>query len=210
VTTPKRRVEPLTQGCAEELVEFWRAEGFDAAAPGEGLAAALDADEEAAWIRQVMDSWGDCGRLLYGDDRLIAYVKYAPPGFFGARAGGVASRILPDSVLMSGLCVARDFTGHGFAKLLVSAVEKDLVARSETALETFACHRPAGEPTATRPTDFYERNGFRLRLSDPVLPVMRLELKAILSWTENLDAVLEALLVARRRVSRPETAPAGL
>jgi ribosomal protein S18 acetylase RimI-like enzyme len=204
-----RHVEPLTPAKAEDLVAFWRTHGLDAARPGEGLAAAVDADDEAAWIRQVMDEWGDCGRLVWGDEGLIAYVKYAPPGFFGAKAGGIAARISSDAVLLSGLCVDSDLAGQGFAKLLISAVEKDLVARSETALEAFALHVPAEIPTATRPVEFYERNGFRLRQPDPALPVMRLELKTILSWTENLDAVVEALLAARA-VRRRSTAPAGL
>lgn len=202
-----RRIEPLAPGLADELVSFWRDNGFDEDAPGEGLAAALDPEEEAAWIRGALDAGGECGRVIHGDEGLIGYAKYGPADIFGARAGGIASRVSADSYLLAGLCVAPWLAGRGFGKLLLGAVETDLHKRGVTALEAFASKGEAGRPTALRPVGFYERHGFRVRAPDTLLPIVRLDLKGLAVWTENLDAVLERLLAAGV-AALPRRAPA--
>lgn len=201
-------IEPMTPARADDLVDFWRRHGFDEAKPGEGLAAATDAEEEAAWIRTALDSGHECGRLIVDDGAVIAYAKYGSPALFGARAGGIASRASADAVLLAGLCVAADVRDRGLSKLLLSAVERDLHKRGLQALEAFASAASPEGPTAARSVEFYERNGFRVKGRDPVLPLLRLELKSVVSWTENLDALLDALLAAGA-AAMPRRAPAA-
>jgi GNAT superfamily N-acetyltransferase len=203
------RIAALTPDRAPELVDLWTSGGFDESLPGEGLAAARDAEAEADWIRLALDTFGDCGRLLYADDGLIAYARYAPPELFAGRAGGVAARVRPDAILMPGLVVAPRIDGAGIAKLLLQAVEKDLHMRGFAAIEAFACAAdPAGPPRACWPVEFYEGHGFKARAYGPPPAIVRLELKTIVSWTDNLEAVLDALLAAGAALS-PKRAPAA-
>lgn len=205
----RERIAALTADRAPELVDLWTSRGFDETLPGEGLAAARDAEAEADWIRLALDSFGDCGRLLYADDGLIAYAKYAPPDLFAGRAGGATARVRPDAILLAGLVVAPHMDGAGLAKLLLQAVEKDLYKRGFAAIEAFACAvDPAGPPRACWPVEFYEGHGFKVRAYGPPLAIVRLELKTIVSWTENLEGVLDALLAAGAVLS-PRRAPAA-
>lgn len=205
------RIAPLMPSDADALVGFWRAEGFEATHPVEALAVVGDADEESAWIRQALDEFGDCGRLLSGDGGLVAFATYAPPALFGARGEGIAARISPDAVLLAGLCVAPRLAGRGFARVLLEAVEHDLHRRGLKAVEAFGCpDELAGRPTACRPVDFYERRGFKVRRAAPGPAIVRLELRSIVSWTENLEAVLEGLLAAgAAAIPRRAAAPTG-
>lgn len=205
----RERIAALTPDRAAELVELWASGGFDESLPVEGLAAAHDAEEEADWIRLALDTFGDCGRLLYGDEGLIAYARYGPPELFAGKAGGLAARVRPDAILMPGLVVASHMDGAGLAKLLLQAVEKDLFKRGFAAIEAFACAAdPEGPPRACWPVEFYEGHGFKARAYGPPPAIVRLELRTIVSWTDNLEAVLDALLAAGAVLS-PKRAPAA-
>lgn len=205
----QERIAALTPDRAPELVDLWTSGGFDETLPGEGLAAARDAEAEADWIRLALDRFGDCGRLLYADEGLIAYAKYAPPELFAGRAAGETARVRPDAILMPGLVVTPNMDGAGLAKLLLQAVEKDLYKRGFAAIEAFACAAdPNGPPRACWPIEFYEGHGFKARAYGPPPSIVRLELKTIVSWTDNLEAVLDALLSAGAALT-PKRAPAA-
>lgn len=209
-------IGPLPASEAESLVRFWREEGFDGSHPVEALAACTDPEEEGAWIRHALDAFGDCGRVIRSDEGLVAFAKYAPPELFGARGAGLAARIAPNAVLLAGLCVAGSLEGAGLARLLLEAVERDLHKRGLKTLEAFGCpatgHEEGAEtgPTACRPVDFYERHGFKVRSRGPGPVIVRMELRSIVSWTENLEGVLDGLLAAGVvALSRRATAPTG-
>jgi hypothetical protein len=50
--------------------------------------------------------------------------------------------------------------------------------------------------------EFLLRQGFSVAHPHPVYPLMRLELKALASWTDNVEAVLDALQLPRRMRER--------
>ena len=55
--------------------------------------------------------------------------------------------------------------------------------------------------------EFLLRNGFVVATPHPEVPLLRLDLKSLVSWSDNLEAVLESLRIPLRVPSR---APATL
>jgi uncharacterized protein Usg len=92
--------------------------------------------------------------------------------------------------------------------VLLRAALKDLQSRGERRVEAYA-FTTAGvsiedAPMLTMP--FLLRNGFTVTQPHPQFPLMRLDLKALVAWQDNLETVLESL---RFPLRVPKQAPAS-
>jgi ribosomal protein S18 acetylase RimI-like enzyme len=205
-----RRLRPLREkdlgrlpsgcgGCA-----FWESGGERERRCG----GVCDSEFQRAWLRRVTDEWGECGRVAYEDDELLGFVKYAPSRYFPQAATFPAAPQDSAVPLIACLHVSADARHHGLGTVLLRACLRDLVGRGERRVESFAFTEPEAEvdnmPMLGMP--FLLRNGFTVSKPDSAYPLMRLDLKALAVWQDNLEAVLESL---RFPLRVPRRAPAS-
>lgn len=204
-----RRIRPLTPQRVAELPDacgccgFW--ESPDHAKPRCG--SICDPGRLEAWIETVLEQWGDCGRVVYLDGEAIGFAKYAPPRFFPQAASMAAGPPSEDAVLLACLHVDSEVRHAGLGKVLLQAVLRDLTSRGERTVEAYASTETLDRRSSPMITvEFLLRQGFTVVRPHPRYPLMRLELKSLAAWTENLEAVLESLqlpLLRRERVPAP-------
>jgi len=196
-----RRIRPLTVKRVADLPEpccacaLWEAAGPGAPACGP----ACDRAALETWVTEVRDAWGDCGLVLYDGTAPLGFVKYAPGRFF-PRATGMPSGIPDaDAVLLACLHVDPDARDVGLGKVLLQAALRDLVSRKEKVVEAYASTEGADcDHSPLMSLQFLLGQGFKVARPHPLYPLMRLELKSLVSWTENLEAVLDAIQLPRR------------
>jgi len=164
-----------------------------------------------AWVDDVRDEWGECGKIAYENGEPLGFVKYAPPRFFPqvrAMPTGVPD---DDAILIACVHVTPDARNAGLGKVLLQAALRDLVSRGERVVEAYAASEAVDrERSPLMSVEFLLRQGFTVSRPHPTYPLMRLELKSLATWTENLEAVLEALQLPRRvgeRVPAPLVSP---
>jgi len=192
-----RRLRPLTlddlarlpagcNGCA-----LWESAGERERRCG----AVCDPELQNAWLRRVTDEWGDCGRVAYEDDELLGFVKYAPSGYFPQSQTFSSAPSDPTVPLISCLHISPDARHHGLGTVLLRACLRDLVGRGERRVEAFGYGMPDGlaRDMPMLGVPFLVRNGFTVSRPDPVFPLMKLDLRSLIMWQDNLDAVLESL-----------------
>lgn len=204
-----RRIRSLTPARVADLPDdcgccgFWESdEAFD---PGCG--ATCDPEVSRAWVSRVLREWGDCGRIAYADREAIGFAKYAPPRYFPQVVRMPAGLPSEGAVLLACMHVDADVRHAGVGKVLVQAVLRDLAARGAKVVEAYAAV-DAGDRKATpmMTVEFLLREGFTVARPHPLYPLMRLELKTLAAWTENVEAVLESLqlpVLRRERVPEP-------
>jgi GNAT superfamily N-acetyltransferase len=187
------RVDDLPDMCA--CCSLW--EGSDAGEPACGES--CDREALLAWIRNVRDEWGECGRIAYEGDEVLGFVKYAPPSYFPhvrSMPSGVPDS---DAVLIACLHVSATARHAGLGKVLLQAALRDLTGRREKAVEAYAAAGTVDrEHTPLMNVEFLLRQGFSVARPHPRYPLLRLELKQLAAWTDNLEAVLEALTLPVR------------
>jgi ribosomal protein S18 acetylase RimI-like enzyme len=195
-----RRIRPLTVERIGDLPDpcsacaLWEIGG--PGAPGCGPSD--DADTFAEWISVVRSEWGDCGLVAYEGGDPLGFVKYAPPRFFPRAAAMPSGAPDEDSVLIACLHVMSDVRDVGLGKVMLQAALRDLVTRKEKYVEAYADADHADrERTPLMSVEFLLRQGFRVARPHPSYPLMRLELKSLVTWTDNLEAVLDAIKLPR-------------
>jgi GNAT superfamily N-acetyltransferase len=208
-----RRFRPLTVDRIDELPDvcagcaFWETD--DSLAPECGSTA--DKERLREWIGEVTTQWGDCGRIAYVDGEAIGFVKYAPAAFFPQVRHMAAGPPSDDAVLLACLHVASDVRHAGLGKVLLQAALRDLASRGERAIETYAAVDPMDRRrTPMMTVEFLLRQGFAVTRPHPRYPLMRLEMRSLAAWTENVEAVLESLQLPLRVPERlPSPVPGG-
>ena len=172
---------------------------------------AHEREELRAWVEDVRAEWGECGRIVYENGETLGFVKYAPPRFFPQVISMPSGPPDSDSVLIACLRVVDDARDAALGKVLLQATLRDLVMRREKAVEAYAVTRPLErDRTPLMSVEFLLRQGFAVARPHPVHPLMRLELKSLAAWTDNVEAVLDALqlpLRVRDRVPAPLVSP---
>jgi len=204
-----RKLRTLTPSDLEKLPSscsgcaFWESAGERERRCG----AVCDAELQRAWYRRVTDEWGECGRVAFEDDEVLGFVKYAPSGYFPQAATFSAAPEDLTVPLIACLHIAPDARHHGLGSVMLRAALRDLVARGERRVEAFAtAQRPAVlDDSPMLGMDFLLRNGFTVSRPDPHYPLLRLDLRSLVMWSENLESVLESLRFPRRS---PNRAPA--
>lgn len=204
-----RKLRPLTMadldnvpsGCAGCV--FWESAGERERKCG----AVCDADLQRAWYRRVADEWGECGRVAFEDDEVLGFIKYAPSQFFPQAATFAAAPEDPSVPLIACLHIAPDARHHGLGSVMLRAALRDLVMRGERRVEVFASAKPPAviDESPMLSMDFLLRNGFTVSRPDPNYPLLKLDLKSLVMWSENLESVFESL---RFPLRSPRRAPA--
>lgn len=149
--------------------------------------------EKEAWISATLLEWGSCGKLAYIDGVPAGYVMYAPPAYVPRSVAFPTSPVSPDAVLLMTAQVLPEFTGGGLARVLVQTAAKDLVRRGVKAMEAFADLKWQS-PECVLPIDPLLAVGFKTVRPHPRYPRLRLDLKATVSWREDMEVALERLL----------------
>jgi GNAT superfamily N-acetyltransferase len=149
--------------------------------------------EKEAWISATLLEWGSCGKIVYVDSVAAGYVMYAPPAYVPRSVAFPSSPVSPDAVLLMTAHVLPEFQGAGLARMLIQAAAKDLVRRGVKAMEAFADLQWSG-PECVVPADPLLAVGFKTVRPHPRWPRLRLDLKATVSWREDMEVALEKLL----------------
>jgi len=167
--------------------------------------------EKEAWVSRVLLDWGSCGRVVYVDDRPAGFVIYAPPAYLEGTASLPTAPASDDAVQLAPAQVFEEYAGAGLGRLLMQEMVKDLVQRGGIrAVEAFGStgarsRRATADHDCLLPVEFLQRVGFKTHRAHPRSPRMRLELKSVLTWRDEVEAALERLVGAVRpsRAARP-------
>ena len=168
--------------------------------------------EKEAWVSRVLLEWGSCGRVAYVDGDPAGFVLYAPPSFVPGADSFPTAPVSEDAVLMVTAMVYPEYAGAGLGRVLVQAVAKDLLKRGGIrAIEAFGDISSTRESSTREaaggcvvPADFLLRVGFKTQRPHLRYPRMRLDLKSVLTWREEVENALEKLMGAvRPRPVRP-------
>ena len=208
MTRKLRPLEPddvvrLSAGCGNCV--FWES-------PSSGerrCGVACDEELQRAWFRHVKDEWGECGRVAYEDDEPLGFIKYAPSAYFPQAMTFPSAPEDPSVPLIACLHVSADARHHGLGTVLLRAALRDLMNRGERRVEAFGFANPGAvlEDMPMPGMQFLLRNGFTVSRPDTAYPLLRLDLKTLVMWQENLEAVLDSLRLPLRV---PKRAPASL
>lgn len=195
-----RRVAHLTLDNLGDLPATCRSCGFwelDPVHRARAACAEESAREKEAWVSRVLLEWGSCGRVAYVDGDPAGYVLYAPPSFVPGAETFPTAPVSEDAVLLMTAMIHPEYAGAGLGRMLLQAVAKDLLKRGGIrAIEAFGDSRPThpGYGGCVLPADFLLRVGFKTHRGHAKYPRMRLELKSVLTWREEVEHALERLL----------------
>ena len=204
-----RRLAHLTLDNLADLPETCRSCGFwelDPVRRDRAVRAAETVHEKESWASRVLLEWGSCGRVAYVDNDPAGYVLYAPPSFVPGADTFPTAPVSEDAVLLMTAIVRPEYADVGLGRMLVQAVAKDLLERGGIrAIEAFGDVRPPreGYGGCVLPADFLLRVGFKTHRGHGRYPRMRLELKSVLTWREEVEHALERLMGVVRRPARP-------
>ena len=176
--------------------------------------------EKESWLSGVLLEWGSCGRIAHVEGVPAGYAFFAPPAAVPRAAAFPTAPASADAVLLSGLHVLPDFGGNGIGRMLVQDVVRDLGRRGVKALEAFgdAASRPLGEAhgvtddgtaTCVLPVAFLRAVGFKTVAPHPRWPRLRLEMRAGLTWKEDVEAAIAQLLTSVSITTAAAPEPAG-
>lgn len=166
-----------------------------------------------AWVSRVLLEWGSCGRIAYLDGVPAGFALYAPAVLVPGVASFPTAPVSDDAVLLATVRVREEYAGAGLGRELVRAVVKDVVNRGGIrAIEAFgerpasvSLGVPAARSTCVVPADFLLRVGFKTHRAHPRHPRMRMDMRSVLTWREEVEHALEKILDVVR--PRPVTAP---
>jgi GNAT superfamily N-acetyltransferase len=170
-----------------------------ARARADGTAAAA----KAGWLSATLLEWGCCGQVLFVGDAVAGFALYAPASYLPGAAAYATSPVSADAVLLGTVRVLPEHAGSGLGRVLVQAVAKDLMRRRVHAVEAFGSTGQVGSAGCLLPADFLRSVGFATVRPHPRTPRLRLDLRSIASWREDVEGALERLLGV---LGRPEGA----
>lgn len=127
------------------------------------------------WLESVNKKFGNCGKIVYANERSVGYAQYAPPEFFPGLADYESGPPSNEAVLISCLFIPeKEFRRVGLGSRLLQSIIDDLRERKIKTVETFA--RKNKPDNSSGPVEFYLKNGFRIYKDDPEFPLMRMDL----------------------------------
>jgi hypothetical protein len=153
--------------------------------------------EKEAWVSDTLLEWGCCGQLVYVDGVPAGHVLYAPPAYVPRSSAFATSPISADAVLLMNAHLEPAFIGSGLGRMLVQGMARDVSRRGIRALEAFGrAAAGASDPglACLPPADFLLAVGFKTVRPHARTPRMRLDIRSIVSWKEDVEYALERLL----------------
>lgn len=117
------------------------------------------------WFLETLEEFGNCGKILYVDDRPLGFACYAFAQRF-PKAQEYRSKKLGKAgegvVFLSCLYIDEDsFRGKGLGGCILNEVVAELKGHGFKAIETFARRDSSNNPSG--PVRFYVRRGFRIK-----------------------------------------------
>lgn len=174
---------------------------------------AVAAEERAAvkeaWISEVLREWGSCGRVAIVDGTPVGFLVYAPAAYLPGAAAFPTAPVSPDAVLLTTAQVREEYGAAGIGRLLVQGMARDLIGRGDgiRAVEAFATiGRSLGKDGCVVPAEFLARVGFKTHRAHPRTPRMRMELRSIVTWRDEVEAAIEKLVGVVQPQKRPTPA----
>jgi len=175
------------------------------------LGAGERAREKEAWVSEVLREWGSCGRVATVDGSPVGFLVYAPAAFVPGAAAFPTAPVSADAVLLTTAWIHPQHVGGGLGRLLVQGMARDLVRREGVrAVEAFArtrvgalTHAPGAACVVE--ADFLARVGFKTHRPHPSTPRMRMELRSLVTWRDEVEAAWERLVGAVRRPAHQPT-----
>lgn len=216
-----RSLSPLTLDSLDQLpvscrrCVFWE---LDPVAAGQAERAGHPELEKEAWLSAALLDWGSVGRVAYVDDVAAGYLMFAPAHLAPRSVAFPTAPVSADAVLLLGGQVLPELAGGGLGRMLVQGVAKDLTRRGVRAVEAYGVHtrataeqdRPITPAGCVLPADFLLAVGFKTIRPHHRHPRLRLDLRTVLSWREDVEQAIDRLLgsvrqpVLTRSVSSPE------
>ncbi|MDY0340925.1 MAG: GNAT family N-acetyltransferase [Coriobacteriia bacterium] len=162
-----------------------------------------DASEANERVRVIADGWGECGRVVVEDGEVLGFIKYAPPLYMPQARHLPSGPPDSDAPLITCMHVEAEARRKGVGGLLLRAAMRDLAQRGERSVQAYATtFRGDMSSMPVVGVEFLLRNGFTVAHPHPQVPLLRVDLKSLVPWTENLEAVLESLRLPVRAPSR--------
>jgi len=155
-------------------------------------AGATDIEKEA-WVSSALLEWGSCGKIAYVDDVPAGFVMFAPPAYVPRSVAFPTSPVSPDAVLLMTALIVEDFRGQGLGRILTQAVAKEILRRGFRAIEAFGDMQNSGARCVV-PADYLLAVGFKTVRPHHRWPRLRLEVKNVVSWREDVEVAIERLL----------------
>jgi hypothetical protein len=149
--------------------------------------------EKESWVSSVLLEWGSCGKIAYVDGVPAGYMLYAPPQYVPRSVAYPTSPVSADAVLFMTAHLLSEFSGAGLGRVLVQSMAKDLTRRGVKAIEAFGDRRWES-PACMLPVDYLLSVGFKTIRPHHHYPRLRMELRTILTWREDVEVALERLL----------------
>jgi GNAT superfamily N-acetyltransferase len=152
--------------------------------------------DKESWVSAALLAWGSVGRIAYVDGSPAGYVTYAPAYLVPRATGFPTAPVSADAVLLMTAAVSPEHAGGGLGRMLVQAAAKDLNRRNIRAMEAFGrsgvlAAQPGG---CVLPAQFLSAVGFKTVREHAMWPRMRLDLRTVQSWREDMEAAVERLL----------------
>ena len=120
---------------------------------------------KVAWFLKTLEEFGNCGKILYTENKPIGYVQYSTSNRFPniKEYGAKKLRTSEENVaFISCLYISEEkFRGKGLGKKLLNEVIIDLRKRCFKAVETFARRGSANNPSGS--IGLYLRKGFQVK-----------------------------------------------
>jgi GNAT superfamily N-acetyltransferase len=117
------------------------------------------------WFLRTMNEFGTCGKVVYCDDKPVAYAQFAPSERLpntGHYKSHFVSKLEEGVVFLSCLYVVdKESRRKGIGEALLRNIIDDLRRRGFKSVETFARRANSNNPSG--PLEFYTRNGFVIK-----------------------------------------------
>lgn len=162
------------------------------------------------WVSAVLLEWGSCGRVAYVDEEPAGFILFAPPTYLPGTQSFPTAPIGDDAVQLATAAVFDEHRGSGLGRALVQVMARDLVRRGGIkAVEAIAVSGPAdpAEPAGAAcppvPAEFLQRVGFTTVRPHPRHPRLRLDLRSLVSWRDEVGTAWERLRGVVRPLGRP-------
>ena len=157
------------------------------------------------WHAVVTEEWGDCGRVAMEDGEVLGFLKYAPAEYVPQARNLPSAPGTDVGVLLTCIHIRDDARRRGLGRLLLFAALKDAAHRGERHVWAYGySQREDMGEVPMMGVEFLLRHGFTVDTPHPLYPLLKMDVRALVSWTENLEAMLQALRIP---LTRPQPVP---
>ncbi len=150
------------------------------------------------WVSAVLLDWGSCGQILYVDNEVAGFATYAPAQYVEGAHAFVGTSLSADAVMLMTARILPAYQGGGLGRVLIQSVAKDVMRRRRIrAIEVFG-DAQGHENRCLVPAEFLTAVGFKTVQPHPRYPRLRLDLRGVLSWRDDVELAVERWLGALR------------